>query len=131
MKRFFAFFMMMAVAVLAFSACKETLPKRFESFVNKVEKNCASFSEDDWTKANAQFEKLVQEYQDNKTSYNQDEQKQIRSNMAKYMGLVTKSGINTVISALDDFIQEIPSFFESIGDFLKGLGLEGDDSEKE
>ena len=62
MKRFFALMLMAAVAVIAMTSCKETLPARFDKFVGYVEKRCDKFSEDDWKKANAQFEKLVDEY---------------------------------------------------------------------
>ena len=130
MKRILAFCLMTAVAVLMVSSCKETLPRRFDAFVNHVEKKCASFSEDDWSKANAQFEKLVQEFQDNKSSYNQEEQKQIRSDIAKYVGLVAKSGLNTVVNAVDELLNQIPSLLEGLGNFLKDLGLPiSDDSE--
>ena len=117
MKRITLILMMAAVALLAFS-CKETLPKRFDSFVNKVEKNCASYSEEDWNKANDQFGKLVQEFEDNQASYNQEEQKQIRADIAKYVGLVASSGINNAINAVNGFINQIPSFFEGLGNIF-------------
>lgn len=120
---------MAAVAVL-FVSCKETLPKRFDSFVNKVEKNCDSYSQEDWNKANTEFEKLVQEYQDNKASYNQDEQNQIRADIAKYTGLVTKCGINDVINSMNGFLKEVPSFLEGLGGILDGLGGSNQDGNK-
>ena len=117
------------VAVLSFTSCKETLPQRFDSFVNKVEKNAASYSAADWEAANAKFEKLVDEYQQNKDSYNTEQKKQINAAVGKYLGLVAKSGISTAIDAVNGFIDQIPSLFEGIGGFLKGLGLEGDTNE--
>lgn len=120
------FMMLAAVAVLSLTSCKETLPKRFDSFVDKVEKNADSFTEADWNDANAKFEKLVDEFQQNKDSYTSEEKKQVNAAIGKYLGLVTKSGINTAIDAVNGFINQIPSLFEGIGGFLKGLGLEGD-----
>ena len=117
MKRITLILMMAAVALLAFS-CKETLPKRFDSFVNKVEKNCASYSEEDWNKANADFEKLVNEFNENKSSYNQEELNQINADIAKYIGLVASSGINNAINAVNGFINQIPSFFEGLGNIF-------------
>ena len=113
-------FLMMAALVLLAVSCKETLPKRFDSFVNKVEKNCASYSENDWDKANSEFEKLVEEFNENKNSYSQEEQNQINADMAKYIGLVAKSGINTAIDAVNGFINQIPSFLEGLGLFKDG-----------
>lgn len=122
MKRIIVFFL---VALVAFwtTSCKETLPARFDMFVNNVEKRCEKFSEDDWTKANAQFEKLVDEYTQNRSAYNVDEQKQIRSAIAKYVGLAAKSGVKTAIDAINGVIEQIPSLLEGIGGFFKDLGL--------
>ncbi len=122
---------MTAVAVLMVASCKETLPKRFDTFVNNVEKKCDSFSEADWNKANAKFEQLVDEFEQNKDSYNQEELKQIRSDITKYVGLVAKSGINSVINAVNGVVDQIPSLLEGIGNFLKDLGLTESDEEKE
>lgn len=123
MKRIIAMMLMTAVAVAAMTSCKETLPLRFEKFVNYVEKRCDKFSEDDWKKANAQFEKLVKEYTDNRSSYNADEQKQIRSAITKYVGLAAKSGVKTAIDTVNGLISQIPSLLEGFGNFLKDLGL--------
>ena len=131
MKRFFAFFLMTAVAVLMVASCKETLPKRFDNFVSQVEKKCDSFSEADWNKANTQFEKLVDEFKQNKDTYTAEEQKQIRSDITKYVGLVAKSGINTVINAVNSVVDQIPSLLEGIGNFLKDMGLTESDEDKE
>ncbi|MBR5099681.1 MAG: hypothetical protein IKX34_00080 [Bacteroidales bacterium] len=131
MKRIFAFMLVAAVAVLVFASCKETLPKRFDLFVNYVEKNCEKFSEDDWSKANARFEKLVDEYTQNRSSYNVDEQKQIRADIVKYVGLAAKSGIKTAIDSVNGLIDQIPSLLDGIGNFLKDLGLGGSESDEE
>ena len=120
------FMMLAVVAVLSLTSCKETLPNRFDSFVDKVEKNAGSYTEADWNAANDKFEKLVDEYQENKDSYTSEEKKQINAAIGKYLGLVAKSGINTAIDAVNGFLDQIPSLFEGIGGFLKGLGLEGD-----
>ena len=129
MKKFIVFVMMAAMAVLVLNSCKETLPKRFDSFVNHVEKNASSFSEEDWTKANEKFEKMVDEYQQNRSSYNADEQKQINAAIGKYVGIVAKSGIGEVVNAINGFLNGIPNIFESIGGFFQGLGLEDEPTE--
>lgn len=123
MKRFLILFMMAAFAALALTSCKETLPARFDRFVNGVEKRCANFSEDDWKKANEHFGKLVDEYTQNRSSYTVDEQKQIRSAIGKYVGLAAKSGVKTAIDTVNGLIDQIPSLLEGIGNFLKDLGL--------
>ena len=123
MKRIFLLVLMTAAAIFATTSCKDTLPARFDKFVNYVEKNCDKFSEKDWEKTNDQFEKLVNEFVENRSSYNADEQKQIRSDITKYVGLVAKSGIKTAVDAVNDIYEQLPSLLEGIGNFLKDLGL--------
>ena len=121
MKKVFQITLMAAAAILLLTACSKSLTTRFDDFVNDVEKNCASYSEDDWNQANAQFEKMVKEFEDNKSSYTEDEQKQIRDAIAKYYALVTKSGISSVIDSVNEFIQQFPNFIEDLGTFFKEL----------
>jgi len=119
---------MVAAVAFLFSSCKESLPKRFDNFADKVEKNADKYTEDDWQKANAEFKTLVDEYEQNKDSYSEEDIKEITAAMGKYVGLATRSGFNTVIDAVNNVIKQIPSFFETLGEgvngFLKGLGLE-------
>jgi predicted lipoprotein len=118
MKKVIVLLALAVAAVVVLSSCKETLPKRFEIFVNQVEKRCDKFSEDDWQKANDHFDKLVTEYQNNKSAFNTDEKKAINEAIGRYTALVAKSGFNSIIDAFDDALN-------SLGGFLKGLGLEG------
>ena len=117
-----------AITALILGSCKENLPKRFDTFVDQVEKKADSFTEEDWNKANAKFEKLVDEFEKNKDSLTAEQVKQITADIGKYVGIVAKSGFDTVINALNSFMNKIPSLLENIGEgiggFFKGLGLE-------
>lgn len=119
--------LMTAVAVTMVTSCKDTLPARFDRLVNYVEKNCDKFSQNDWDKANEQFSKLVDEYTENRNAYNADQRKQINSAIAKYAGLAAKSGVKSVIDVVNDLLDQLPSFFESIGNFLKDLGADNEE----
>lgn len=118
MKKLIVLCLALVAGLVVFSSCKETLPKRFELFVDQVEKRYTNFSEDDWNKASQHFDKLLQEYKDNRSSFNADEKKRINDAIGRYTAIVAKSGFNSVINALDDLV-------DGIGGFLKGLGLEG------
>jgi len=124
MKRFFVLIFIMAVSALMMTSCKESLPKRIDAFVDQVEKKAPSFSEEDWNKANTQFEKLVEEFQQKRDSFSTEERKQITAAIGKYVGLVAKSGLQSATDAINGFLDQIPALFEGIGGFLKGLGLE-------
>ena len=121
MKRIIVLILVMAAAMLVTSSCKETLPARFETFVNVVEKRCDKFSEADWQKSNEQFEKLVKEYRDNRASFNDDEKARINAAIAKYVKIVTKSGVKSAVKSLEDLGSLITPFLEGVGSFLNGL----------
>ena len=123
MKKTLVFTFVAAALMLLFTSCNktETLPNRFDSFVDNVEKDCANYTEEDWDKANTQFEKMVDEFQQNQANYTEEEQKQVRNDISKYLALVTKSGFNSAIDAVNDFIKQVPDFFEEMGTFFKVL----------
>lgn len=127
MKRIVVLLLMTAMAALMMTSCKENLPARFDRLVNYVEKHCDKFSQSDWDRANSQFSKLVDEYTENRNAYNADQRKQINSAIAKYAGLVAKSGVKSAMDVVNDLLEQIPSFFESIGNFLKDLGTENEE----
>ena len=52
----------------------------------------------------------------------EEEQKQIRADIAKYAGLAAKSGIKSVLDTVNDLIEELPSLLDDFLDFLKDLG---------
>ena len=56
---------LVAVALLA-AACNmfASLPDRMDAFVDSVEKNAANYTQDDWNKANEQYQAFCQEFQD-------------------------------------------------------------------
>jgi len=122
MKRILIFLLMVAVTVLAASSCKETLPARFDRLVSYVEKHADTFSPNDWERANEQFSKLVDEYTENRNAFNAEQRKQMNTAIAKYTGLVAKSGIKSAIDVVNDLLDQLPSLLESIGGFLKDLG---------
>ncbi len=117
MRQSFVLFVVMAAAMLLLSACKENLPKRMEAFVDKVDRHADSYSQDDWAKANAQFEKMVNEFKENQSSYNAEEKKQFNAACGKYMAIAAKWGVNTTLDGINNV-------FEGIGTFLKELGTE-------
>ena len=118
---------LLVVALLSaalFTSCKSALPSRFDSFVSSVEKHCDSYSPDDWTKANDRFEKLLQEYKDNRSAFNSEQKRRINSAIVRYSKEVAKSGIRDVKSALEDILEQLPSLIDEAKSFINELGTE-------
>ncbi len=135
MKRLIALILMVSAMLVLMNYCNlRPLPERMDAFVTSVEKSSATYSRDDWDAANEKFEALCQEYQQKKGSLTQDQIRQVRSAMGRYVAVALRSGMDSVSSAIEDIggqlpgvIQEIgdavPGIMESIGNALKDLGL--------
>lgn len=113
-----------AIAVCTIiTSCKATLPGRFESFVSSVEKHYESFSEDDWNKANDKFEKLLEEFRQNKASFKPEDKKRITSAIVRYGKVVAKSSYSSVVDAFDEAASYIPDIIDGAKSFLQDLGI--------
>ena len=114
-------------AIFLMASCTSSLPARFSRLADKVDSKGANYSEAQWDKANAQFEKLIQEYVDNYDSFNREQKKEINKAIAKYSAAVLKSGVGNAIGVMQDILSELPSTLNDILDgakgFLEGLGL--------
>lgn len=121
---------LVAVALLA-AACNmfASLPDRMDAFVDSVEKNAANYTQDDWNKANEQYQAFCQEFQEKKDSLTGDEVKQFRSAMGRYASIAVKSGIDSVVSSVEEIGNSISGAFEEVGSFLEGL-FSGKEEEK-
>lgn len=96
-------------------------------FVSSVEKHASSYSQDDWAKANEEFQKLFDEYTENRASYGAEEKKRINSAIARYAKVAAKSGIDEIANSMVEIAVQIPSLLEEAKSFLQGLGLTGSD----
>ena len=59
-------FALFAAALLA-ASCATATPRSFERVVDKAETNGASYSEQDWAAADAQYEEFMEKYSDMET----------------------------------------------------------------
>lgn len=123
MKKLIFYLITAATICIAVSSCTSTLPGRFERFVNSVERNYEKFSEDDWNEANAKFEKLFDEYKENRSSFNSEEKKQINDALVRYGKVVAKSGIQSISETFNEIASQIPGIIEDAKSFFHELGV--------
>ena len=121
MKKLILFILGLVVTGLLMVSCKASLPSRFESFVKSIETNYLAFSEDDWGKANEQFKELFSEYMNNRSLYNIEEKKSINSAITRYTKIVAKSGLDEVISTMEEISHQIPSLIDEVKSFLQEI----------
>lgn len=123
MKRFLALMIAALCALLLTASCDRfSLPGRMEALADTVEKNGANYTQEQWEQSNEKFQKLVEEYQNNKGSLTTDEAKRFRNASGRYFAAAVKSGVANISSSIEEIGKQIPGVIDEIGDFFKGLG---------
>lgn len=110
-------------AAVLFASCTAALPKQFTALADKVEKQGESFSAEQWDKVNAQFDKLMEKYNQVVDKLNADQKKVINAAIGRYQAASLKAGLGQAASAVEELV-------EGAKGFLEGLGG-GDDGDKE
>lgn len=124
MKKNHLFLGLIVVAVLSLSltACKPTgkrYIRRFQSFVEKIEKNGASYTDEQWDKADTEFVSFLDErYKEVKETLTSEDKKMVGELAARYIKVRWKS--LGFVKAL----KWIKSEGEIILCFLKELGVD-------
>ena len=108
-------------ALFLLSSCSFNVADRLDRFVTKVEKESATYTQDDWTAANEKFEALCKEYQDKKGSLTMDQIKQARSAMGRYVSVALRSSVDSAASSIEEISEQIPGLIQEISESLPGL----------
>ncbi|MBR6346699.1 MAG: hypothetical protein IKR69_04850 [Bacteroidales bacterium] len=119
-------FLLAAVALVTLLSSDGTLVQQFEEFVNKVDKESASYTEEDWDKVSDQFDALMEVYKNEYENISRDDRELISKSIGRYRAMVVKTGasklseqFNKSISEMSVKFQELvgglSSFFEEIG----------------
>lgn len=120
--------LLLAIAAFAASvvSCKMLLPVSFEKFVDYVEKNADSFTEEDWKKTDESFQKLMEEYKANYDDLSQEDHERIDKAIGRYYGIAVKSGFNNIVNSVDEALdglkQKAQGVLDGIGSWLDELG---------
>ena len=116
-----------ALAALTLILCSWTtlLVKRFEHFVDKVEKNAATYTEEDWEKANESFSDLMKEYDEDYDKCSEEQYDRIDKCIGRYHALVVKSGADDTLKELNEVLSKVSvkvrSILMGLGSFLQNL----------
>ena len=111
-------------AVLLLAGCATSSPRTFERVVANAEQNGDKYSQEDWERADENFERFCQRYDyDQLQKMSEEEQREVGRLMARY----TKARAKSAMKDLDGFIKTGATLLEG---FLEGLGLEVEESEE-
>ena len=116
-----------ALAALLLTACAFSLPGKFTQLADKVADKGADYTSAQWDKANAQFEKLVQQYVDKYDKLSNEDKKEINAAIGKYTATALKCGVSDGLNQVNALLKQIPSTIdaatEGVKGFLEELGL--------
>lgn len=120
-------FIFLAIAAALMTACALSLPGQFTELADKVAAKGADYTPEQWKKSNAQFEKLVQRYEEKYETFSADEKKEINAAIGKYIATALKCGVSDGLKQINEILNSIPSAVNSATEgtksFLEELGL--------
>ena len=117
----------LAIAALLMTACAFSLPGKFTELADKVAAKGADYSPQQWEKANARFEKLVQQYVDKYDKLSGEDKKEINAAIGKYTATAVKCGVADGLKQINALLKQVPSAVDTAVEgakgFLEELGL--------
>ena len=124
MKKLARIFTVAALALFTACAAFAGTPQKIDEFVAKTERECETYSKEDWTKTRSEYHALLDEYKNSNKTYSQQEKEQVVRAMGRYNALLIKNGIIKSSMGIQEFSALLP-------DFIKGLseGLEANSEE--
>lgn len=118
---------LMLFAAVLMTACAFSLAGQFAQLADKVAAKGADYTPEQWEKANAQFEKLVQKYVNDFDGISADDKKEINAAIGKYMATALKCGVSGGLKQINALLKQIPAAVGSAAEgakgFLEELGL--------
>jgi hypothetical protein len=98
--------------IVLLASCTSPLSNRMNDYVDKVEDDCQSWTEQDWELSQAEYAKLLEEYEQNYESYSPEERDAINKAIGRYNGLLIRHGIEEAGSVLKEIGERLPSLIE-------------------
>ena len=118
---------LLALAALLVAACAFSLPGKFTQLADKAAAKGADWTPKQWENANAQFEKLVQQYVDKYDKLSNEDKKEINAAIGKYTATALKCGVADGLKRINALLKQVPSSIDTAVEgakgFLEELGL--------
>ena len=127
MKRIVSFVLAACAAILLVASCYMTSPvATLRIHVQDVEANYKHYTQEQWDDANAAYERICNEFKQQKMTLSKEERNEFRELQGRYAALVAKGAIEGVTES----VEEIAVDTQEVESFLKGLFKSDDDKEK-
>lgn len=96
-------------------ATTKSLPDRMDEFVEKTETEYKNYTEEDWAKSKAEYEALVNEWNENADNFTMSEKIRVMKAMGRYGTMVIEKEVSGASESLGGILESIP---ETINDII-------------
>lgn len=121
MKTISPIFVLTLVALMSIS-CMAPITERIDAFVDDVEMNYASYTEEDWQVADLKYNQFKVEFAKKYDKLTQPEKDIVNQSFGRYDAIIAKDKV-------EDVVDDIKSTVKDAGEWIKGV-VEGVTSEK-
>ena len=105
-------YIMVLLVMLFLTSCEIPTSMKFDNYVDRVEKNCDDWTEEEWEMSKEKYRQLLKEYEANYDNMTQEERETINKAIGRYNGILVKKGLDKVDESINGFIDRLPSLFE-------------------
>lgn len=106
--------LLLTVSLTLLMSFTPSLPRRLESFVERVEDNCRRWNDEEWTTAKSEYRRLMTECRESYDHLSEYDQRRIDTAIGKYRGIILKMGVEDAGEAVKKYGKKLP-------DQLKGF----------
>lgn len=108
----------LALCVIILTACnkEQRAIEKLSDFVEEVAKNAPEYSDEDWTKKDAEYEALLNEI--SKYNYSSEDCNRIGELKGRYSGIKAKNSVRNLFKEVDKATEEIKGVIKG---FTKGI----------
>ena len=106
MKRIILLFVAAALA-LSITSCTRILPLRFEKFVDKVEQNQDTYTDEQWDDILLQFDELEQKFEESRKKLTGEEIDRIENAEETFYTIYLKHRVNSAVNSVDENLHEL------------------------
>ena len=103
---------MILFVMLFLTSCEIPTSVKFDNYVDRVEENCDSWTEEEWQISREKYYELLEEYEANYENMTQEERDVINKAIGRYNGILVRKGLEKVDESNNGFIDRLPSLFE-------------------
>ena len=88
-------------------ASKANIPQDIDDFVVKAQVNSANYTKEDWEKSVAEYEKLIEDYQKNQSSYSAEDKQRVANAMGRYHALLLENALEQSADSLKGMLIDL------------------------